>query len=225
MAHLIAGNTIDRVVIIDDSADSRETLSDELRFAQFTPQALSGPFLTKDDLVKIVGDQADAVVCDHHLNTRNYAPCSGAEVVATWYERHIPSVMVSKWIKADIDQIRRYRRHVPVLLTPEEASDTGRIAKGFEICIEEFRDNFLPSRKPWKTLIRIEDVDITTKPPMVYAVIPGWNSNEIVRFPIDIIPKELHQVVAPGERFFALVNTGAETQEELYFEQFEYRGK
>jgi hypothetical protein len=225
MSQLIAGAMIDKVAIIDDSKDSRDTLIDELRFAQFTPHTVVGPFLTKDDLVRVVDDDIDAVVCDHHLNTRNYAPCSGAEVVALWYDRKIPSVMVSGWIKADIDQIRKFRRRIPVLLTPEEAADTDKITKGFEVCLQEFRDNFLPSRKPWKTLVRIVDVDTMTKPSMVYAVIPGWNSDEVVRFPLEIIPEGLHQFVVPGERFFALVNTGAEIQEELYFDQFEYRGK
>lgn len=225
MAHSIAGRDISTVYIVDDSVDSRSTLRDELKFAAYTPRVIEGPFQTSQELFDSILNIADAVVCDHHLNTRNFAPCSGAEAISHWYFARIPSVMVTKWSKADVDQLRRYRRQVPVILTPEEASNTDNITKGFEICIEEFNDNFLPSRKPWRNLVRIEEVDTSTRHHIVYAVIPGWDSNEVVRFPIDIIPVDMHLYVKPGSRFYAKINMGAPTQELLYFSDFEYKGE
>ena len=56
---------------------------------------------------------------------------------------------------------------------------------------------------------------------MVYAVIPGWDPDEVVRFPLIIFPEELRQSVVPGARFFAKVNIAATHHDELYFEDFE----
>src|ERR671939_245502 len=117
MALMLNGTTIDRIGVVDDNQDARETLSDELRFAAFNPQSFSGPFSSIDQLITEVMNGNHAVVCDHHF-TRNYAPGSGAQAVAGWYERQFPPVLVTAYNKAEIDKIRRYRRHIPVLLTP-----------------------------------------------------------------------------------------------------------
>lgn len=223
MALEVYGTRIERVGIIDDSEDTRATLGDDLADAAFIPQLYDGPFSSVGDLVSSVMANADAVVCDHHLTTRNFAPCSGAEAVAQWYRIGFPSVLITAWTKADIDHIRRYRRYIPALLPP--LATPAEIAKGFESCVGEFRDQYLPSRRAWRTLVRIEQVDRTTQVPIVYATIPAWPPDEVVRFPIDIIPVELHQFARPDQRFYAKVNTGAESQEELFFEEFEFLGE
>lgn len=224
MSVLLSTARIRDVAIIDDNDDTRETMSDYLKGADFVPHLLTGPFRTIDDLVSAVMRVSNAVVCDHRLTTRNFAPCSGAEVVDLCYRKSFPPVLITTWSKADIDQIRRYRRRIPVLLTPEEANpDT--ITRGFEACMAEFRDVFQSTRRPWRTLVRVEDVDFDQKPPVVYAVVPGWNSEEVIRFPLDMIPDDLYPFVKSGERFYAKVNIGAESQEDLYFDEFEYRGR
>ncbi len=212
------------IAVVDDSDDARETLSAELRDAQFNAKPLIGPFKSADELVGIARGEADAIVCDHHLSTRNYAYCTGAEAVAISYDVRFPAVLVTSWSKALIDDMRRFRRKIPVLLSHDEA-DPDVIAKGFEICIQEFSNHFLPKRRPWKTLLRVEEVDLDTKNPIVFANIPGWNPSEIIRFPMDIIPFEFRAEIKPGTRFFAKVNTGAESDEELYFDEFEFRGR
>jgi hypothetical protein len=218
------GTLIEQVGVVDDSEDMRETIGDELRDADFIPRLFEGPFRTADQLVTTVMSGSQAVVCDHQLSPRNFAPCSGAEAVAAWYDRHFPSVLITRYSRSDIDQIRPYRRYIPVLLSPEEANPE-TISKGFEICFNEFHDRFLPSRRPWKTLLMIEDVDNSQRSPLVYAVVPAWNSEVGVRFPLNIIGPPLREHVRPEEYFYAMVNIGAESQEELYFENFEYRGR
>lgn len=224
MAISVNGTLIKRVGVVDDNPDNRDTLSDELKYAQLDPTLFPGPFFTTNELVAAVMTGNDAVICDHHL-TRNYAPFYGAEAVSDWYLQRFPPILVTKWSKADIDfQIRRYRRNIPVLLTPEETENPDLIAKGFELCVNEFHGRYSASRKPRQTLLQIQEVDHTAKIPIAYVIVLNWDSDEVIQIPTDIIPSDLHQYLRPTEYLYAHVNAGAETQEELYFERFEYRG-
>jgi len=224
MTLILNGTKINCVGIVDDSEDTRETISDDLRDANFTPHPFVGPFATMDELLQGVLRTADAVVCDHHLTPRNYAPGTGAEAVGWWYENHFPSVLVTRYEKAEIEEIRRYRRGIAALIPSDEAN-SDEIVKGFEVCIGEFRNQFTPARKPWVNMFRIDDVDKTSQPVHVYVVVPGWNSDEAIKLPMDIFPDDLQKHVKSEERFFAKMNLGAENQEDLYFDAIEYRGK
>lgn len=224
MALVISGTNIERVGVIDDSEDTRDTISDELQDAQVEPAPFDGPFGTLNDLIGTVAAAADAVVCDHHLTPRNYAPCTGAEAVANWYANRFPAVLVTRYEKAEIDEIRKFRKNIPSLIPSDEANpDT--IVKGLQTCIEEFNGRFISPRKPWTNMFRIDDVDENAKPVQVYVVIPGWQSTEAIRLTRDMFPEALREHVKPDERFFAVMNLGAETQEDLYFDNIEYRGK
>lgn len=206
------------VAIIDDSDVKRETMKDELEFANVNATPLTGPFASIDDMVMQVRSNANVAVCDHHL-VSNYAAFSGAAGVASLYQNRVPAVLVTQYGKADVIQIRRYRRGIPILITPREA-DPQILIRAWEVCRKEFKGEYLPSRRPWRTLIRIEAIDNR----MVDAVLPGWNSEEVIRFSIDLIAHDLHPLVQPGARFFAQVNKGAEDQADLYFEDFEHGG-
>jgi len=83
----------------------------------------------------------------------------------------------------------------------------------------DFSEHYSFSRKPWRTLIRIEKVD--SERAMAYIVIPGWNPNEIVSLPLVMFPEVQRKEVVAGARFFVKVNTGADHQDELYFSDFE----
>jgi hypothetical protein len=224
MAFTFEGWSINEVAVLDDDDDGRHTTMGDLELASFAPRPVEGPFANEDLLIETITSSSSAAVCDHHL--LNYAPCSGAKAVNRLYEARFPAVLVTTYFKADIDQIRRFRRNIPALLTPDETSaDPDSIAKGFEQCIREFCGNFSPLRRPWRTLVCVEDVSGRQEDPMVYVFLPGWNSSEKVRFPRSIMPNNLHDHVLPGARFFAKVNKGAEDQSELYFEEFELCGR
>lgn len=218
----VNGKNIVNVGVIDDTPDVRATVSEELKEADFIPYDFAGPYQNTEQLVRELFARTDAAVCDLHLNQRNYAPFSGAEVVHRCYLERFPSVLVSRFTKADNDHIRRYRRWIPVALDYRDANPDS-ITNGFTICLREFKSEFVPSRRPWRTLIRVEDVDPESKPPMVFAIIPAWNPDEGVRFPLDIVPMEMRDNVQADVRIYAKVNIGAESQDELYFQDFEYR--
>jgi len=82
-------------------------------------------------------------------------------------------------------------------------------------------NRYSPDRRPWRTLVRIEEVNRNSEKPMVYAVIPGWEPDKVVRFPLVIFHQKQREIVVPGARFFAKVNIGASHHDELYFEDFE----
>ena len=68
MAIHINGTTIDQVGVVDDSADTRDTISDDLKDADVIPRPFDGPFTTLDELLQTVLSETDAVVCDHIRN-------------------------------------------------------------------------------------------------------------------------------------------------------------
>lgn len=211
------------VAVVDDVKDSRETTADKLRDAGFEAVAVDGKFGNATELADEVQKVADAAVLDHHLNEHNYARCSGAEAAEQLYLRKVPSVVVTKYARADIDDIIRHRRNVPSLLTPEQAS-TENVLHGFRICTDEFRNVFLPSRRSHRTVVRIDGIDASHRTPIVYAVIPAWKSTEVIRFPMDLIPLGLRDSAKVGDRFFAQVNIGAEAPEEVFLHDFEFKG-
>lgn len=220
MALKIAGYQLNRVAIIDDKKDSRESMEDDLRVAKVEPKSLPGPFPTLEKLIDVTTGSAEAAVCDYKLNEGNYAGFSGAEAVAEFYQKKYPALLITSYVVTDIDQIRPYRHHIPVLIKADDA-DADSIIRGFELCINELKGIISYSRKSWRTLVRIEEIYEDQKPPIVIARLPSWNPHEAVRFPINIIPGNLQSSLEPGKRFHARVNIGAEDSTELYLIGFE----
>jgi CheY-like chemotaxis protein len=211
--------TIRRIAVVDDNEDARETMRDELTLEGLEAFALDGPFKTAQVLIDHVRSVADAAVCDHRLIS-NYAPITGAEVASRMYEQRVPAVVVTQWSNADIDEFRLHRRQIPLLLKATEVT-ADLILDGLNRCLREFSGDFLPTRKPYRCLVRVEDVDRSQNPAIVYAFVPGWSSREVIRFPISLVPSTLHSDVKAGERFFATVNKGAEDTADLYLVDFE----
>lgn len=209
---------IRRVSIVDDSPNERSFLVDELE-GRFAAVPWGGYYPIMAELVDQVIANSDAVICDHHL-VANYARERGAAFVADFYSRKFPAVLRTKYGKAELHEIRPYRARIPVLLRPDDI-DPESFEKAWAICEQEFSGKFLPSREPWRTLIRVENVDL---PNFVDVVIPAWNHREVVRLPIGLLPTEAHALLAEGLRFHAKVNLGTESQDDLYFADFEFAG-
>jgi DNA-binding LytR/AlgR family response regulator len=212
---------INRVAVCDDNSSTRDDLSSLLEIENFQPFPLNGPYNNIDQVIQQVIDNANAAICDYQIDRRNYATFNGAEVVSNLYARKVPALLITMYGKAEIDHIRLHRHRIPVILKSD--ADIDEIAHGFEVCVSELNEKFSPERKPWQTLVRIEEID--TDRNLVDSIIPAWNSKTIVRFPLALIPHALIKYVQPGERFYAQVNTGTENYDDLFLFNFSYRGK
>jgi hypothetical protein len=221
MAMNILGQNISRVQVIDDDPTARQAMAFTIRDADLEALPAEGPLPKLNRFVTDTKKRVDAVVSDHRLKKGHYATFNGAEAVAELYNAQCPAVLCTRWSTADIDAIRQYIPFIPSLISIDEVNpDT--IATGFARCISEFKSAPVPSRKAWRTLLRVESVETSSKPALFYVAISGWDSKEIVRLPLDLIDYRRRRLIKPGFRFFASVNKGAEQPEALFFTNFEF---
>ncbi len=216
------------VAIINDDPSDRDVWSMQIEEAGFTPLVIEQPvgraFNSVLELLEQVEGRATWAVCDHRLSPRGMAQFTGAEAVASFNERRrTPALLVTTWNKIDVDvSIRRYRTHVPILLSADEFQDPAIIRQQLKACSDEIIGGNIPAhRVPLRTLLRIEELSTESGIDVVDAVIPGWNPNTKVRFPLELIDKTLWDHASQGAYFVAFVNRGAQTEEELFLERFE----
>ncbi len=206
---------IKRVAVIDDDKQAREAMAESIADADLEPLIQESQLNSLEDLIDKLMSDADAAVFDHRLAPRNYAAFQGAEAVAALYNIHFPALLITAWSTEDIDNIRPYRREIPVMIRSgllEPRIITGGIIQ----CLNEFNNIYVMERKPRRVLLRVNDVD----PSFAFIIIPSWDSNAGIRLPRDIFPGHLGDI-RPGMRLFAEVNIGASNNEELYFDRFE----
>jgi hypothetical protein len=107
------------------------------------------------------------------------------------------------------------------LLNRDEANASS-IAKGIEDCRLELRGDIPSTRRPYRTIVRITNIDKESNERVVDAFVPGWNPHKAIRFPASLIPEEIRDdALKPGVRLFAHVNIGADKSDDLYFDKFE----
>ncbi len=212
--------------IINDDEREQDMWSLQVEEAGYQPYVVQRPhgraFGSVDELAKEVENNARFAVFDHRLAPGDMAQFTGAEIVAALYDRRRTApLLVTTWEKIDRDTtIRLYRRKVPILLSSENFDDPETIRECFRVCGREVWNGELPlQRRPWRTIIQIEEVDWKTN--TVVALVPGWNPDVKVRLPLDLIDRQLHGRVESGRHFFARINIGAEREEDLFFGDFE----
>jgi hypothetical protein len=221
MAITIAKRSIKKISIIDDQAPVRESYEYSVQDLGLESVSETGPLQGLPLCVEAVRRRADAAICDYNLKVKAYSSFNGAELAAEFYKVKFPAVVCTKWHTAVVDEIRQFRRFIPSLIDPAKLDPTS-IKSGIESCIREFDGDFRAVRRPWRTLIRVEDVRETDQgSAFVYVVVPAWNSNEVVKLPAMLIPPEVFQKLGAGSRLHAKVNLGAVGNEELFFEEWE----
>ncbi len=219
MAPKIGNMKIAKVSIIDDNENAGHSMELSVADAHFNPAFEPGPLPDLSAFIKRTMLSTDAAICDHRLRLGMYAMFDGADAVAEFYTLKFPALLCTNFGQDEIDAIRLLRRKIPVVLSPAETDPTC-IVEAFAICIDEFNDKYRASRKPWRTLLRIEDYDVRRE--MLYVVLPGWNSTELLRVPLKMIPSQHRSGILPGMRLGVQTNLGAESQYDLYFDQFEF---
>jgi hypothetical protein len=223
MSRTISGKEVSKVKVVDDNSDSREAMAITVNDAEFEALQEQGPLPDLPKFVAMTKSGADAVVCDHSMRGR-YANFDGAEAVAELYKEKCPAILCTRWTTAAIDSIRQYIPFIPALLSIDDANpDT--IVESIECCIREFNNDPITTRKPYKTLIRVESIERELRPALFFVAIPGWDSKEIVRLPLDLLPADKRELVKSGDRFFASINKGAERSESLFFRDFVFPEK
>lgn len=211
---------ISRVAIYDDSAEHRDALAETLVDAKYDPVPIDVPFETAERCSQEL-EQYDAAIVDQRLSPGNFGAYMGSEVISKLYDKHRPALLVSAWSQVDREDIQQYRRNLACILAKGEYEPED-IRAGFEQCIFEFEGTFSPQRRATPTIIYIAaDYDRDCSRKRVNAFVPSWDPNQGISFPIDIIPIDLIDHLREGTYLSADVNTGADSQDELYFENIE----
>ena len=219
MSKIIAGKNIEKLSIVDDDKDVRDSIAHLVEDVEIQPIVEKGPCLEFNEFIYNTISKSNGVICDHHLKHGIYSTFDGAQAVADFYKRGFPAVLCTNRSNADTDAIRPFMKYIPSLIpTPDLDPDT--LYKALRDCINELKSIYLPSRKAWRALVRVVRVDLENK--MSSVVLPGWNSKEEIRLPLSIIPTKYHDKIIPGERFHASVNKGVENKDRLYFDDFEF---
>ena len=209
------GRKIERALIVDDDPQARDAYKYVIEDMGLRPCKVSGPL---DDLSAFIGsiEPNDVVLCDFHLKKKSYASCDGDQLTAQCFRARVPSALCTTIENAPIR--RDYLRYIPGLLdtgTP----DPSELHLAWQKCALELDGRFEPARRPWRTLVRIADIDDDHT--CVYAVVPAWDVHRKVRIDKDNLPPGIRKLVEPDRRFHALVNTGATSHRELFFDDWE----
>ncbi len=211
--------TFSRVSIVDDDNEARDSYEYPIEELGLTVVPEAGPLRNLQRYVEALPAQADAVLCDFHLRKKgNYANFNGDELVAACYQDSFPAVLCTSYTDVDIISLRNRRRFIPVLLKPRDLNPDN-IARGFQQCVQEFNGDFQPIRRPWRTQVRVEEVEAERG--FFYVVISGWSSREKISISFDNLPRDFQSLVAPQKRLHAQVNVGAENPDDLYFDSWE----
>ena len=206
---------IERALIVDDEEDARNAYEYAIEDMELQPQQVTGPLYDLSEFISSI-EPNDVVLCDFHLKKHSYATCDGDRLMADCFRAGIPGVLCTTIAEAPIR--RDYLRYIPGLLrtgTPQPFE----LRRAWEMCARELDGRFESARRPWRTLVRVADVDPDHR--CFYAVVPSWDVRRKVRIDNDNVPPEVRDLVEPDRRFHAVVNTGAESHHELFFDEWE----
>ena len=219
---MASASSIHTILVIDDNASVRETLSFPIEAAERTPILRTEPLGSLEAFLA-APRTADAAISDYHLSPGNFASFDGAQLVSSWYKQRFPAILCTQFDKANVARFRVLRRWIPVLIPPSEL-DQDSLMQGLELAQREFQDHFIPKRRPWRALVRF--VEFSELENYANARLPGW-SEEVVALRASDLPDVVKQGIKQASerqdefRCYATANLGAETNEELYLSDWE----
>lgn len=215
---VIADKQINRLCIVDDNEASRSSFLESLYDSEFDSFSLDQQIVDVQSFINNSLRHTDAVISDHQLKKANYFPINGAEFVSMCYRKHIPSILVTRYDKTQMAEIRKFRRNIPVLINPADF-EVDSIHDSLEICIREFKGEIRSDRKLRRTLVRIDSVDESH----IYIIIPGWDSCEIISIDKNELPKYVKDVADVDKRLHVKANVGCESPNDLFFADWEVK--
>lgn len=212
-----------KIIVIDDEKDSAETAAWDLEEAGYKPILIvDGSFRNVDELVSKIPQDTSAVVCDQRLRKSGFATFEGSDLIAALYDLKIPAILNTQYFDIDDVPIRKHRHKIPVLLSKQyDILNEETLGAGIQKCKAEFEGNFSKDRKPYRTIVRVLDIDTNYRDNVVDVVISGWRPDIPVPLPLALIREWIDFEPHIGDLLIAKVNVGAEKAEDLYFTDFE----
>lgn len=210
--------SIQTIAIIDNqSASERDIPYWEAEIAGFKTISVPATLKSMPEVIAFIQNHAQAAICTHRLAHRGDTYFYGAELVAALYDLKIPSLLVTQYTDIDIHTtIRKWRAKIPVILHLRELSSV-TVTEYLKVCLDELRGEIPASRKPYRVMLNIVDVQEVAGEKVIDATIGRWDQYQVVRFPISLVPQALHTQMQPEAWLFADVNVGANYHDELYF--------
>jgi hypothetical protein len=173
-----------------------------------------------DDIIDFVRETAQGVLCTHRLKQRGQTYFYGAELAAALYDAKIPTLLVTQYTAIDLNgSLRRWRDKLPVVFNPREF-DTDTILDGFDLCMQELQyGNFSDTRLAHKEVcFNVVNIEFEGSEQMVDVNITyNWDHYQMIRFPMSLIPADLHPQIVHDCWLQAEVNVGAHFCDDLYF--------
>ena len=207
------------IAVVDDGKIQRDTYVEEINEARgrWSAVGFPGRFLDTFDLYEKIRLTTGAALCDMHL-VRNYASFDGAEAAAALNRRNFPAVLVTRLEEAALSAVRPHRKHIPVMLDHEEHNPDA-FAHAIEICERECRGDVLPERRPWATMVHVEDFGDEAEAAPLIVHVPTWKRDTMIELPRSMFPERLLARIRERPYFWADVNKGAAEPIELFFDQ------
>lgn len=205
----------DRVAVIDDEPDGRDTIVDLLGEQHFEPIAIMGPFGSDIDRLIAEVDKADPgfVICDHRLTAKQYATFTGLQVVERLIERKRPAMLLTTFQEPDLIELRAARPRVPVI-KGRDGFSFEEVSRLREIVQLEIADQPVNSRKPHRVILRVEGVRASD----IEIVVPSWNRDHAFVLPKRQIAEAVRDAIKKGDYLLGDVNIGAPSEDEIYFD-------
>ena len=218
---------IDRVRLIDDNPDVRGLYRYAVEDMDLNPDEIDGPLGDLPNFLKSFDHSRDAVISDFHLKSSNYSSFNGDELVMQLYKQHLPVVMCTRYADVLPEQVRARRRYIPVILKSDEINSDS-LSHGFDLCAKEFAGIYLPSRRPWQAVVRVEGVErLAGNILRLNIVIPGWDLHTALSFDIPTTESNgaLNYLANLNQHdeaisLFASVNLGAEKADDVYIDEW-----
>jgi DNA-binding NarL/FixJ family response regulator len=218
---LVLDRSIDRVAVVDDDPQARRAYGLTVVDADFTLVEEIGPLNSVSAGVASLRTRAEAVLCDQNLRKRSYATFNGAEFVAACNVSGLPAILCTQYRRPDVAHIRRYRRHVPVLVQSEDLEPDSLLA-ALRTCVQEIKYGPSEHRRLWRAQVRVTDIGDPDQA-VFYVHVPAWGIDERVGVLRSDVPSRISALLSDGQRFHVEVNLGAESADELYFGAWETR--
>lgn len=224
MSLALSDRTIERIHLIDDDPAVRGGYHSAFEDFELEAAEVLGPIPNLQTLLSSFDAQRDAVICDYNLKTKNYSMFNGDELVAKLYEQHYPAVLCTRWNDQLPEAVRAKRRMIPVILRPTDLSAES-LSAAFETCIGEFSGHFSVSRRPWRSLIRVEGGEPLPGDLLrLNVVISSWDPSIGLTIDVHIADNPtlqyLSQCIQKGDvgRVYGMANVGAERADDVFID-------